>query len=257
MDQLTIKSLVVDDEANSRENISILLGQFCPNVEVAGVAANIVEAEKLIFQQRPDLVFLDIQLGSETVFSLLTKLGKVDFEIIFITAHDHYALKAFEFMAVDYLLKPIEIPHLIKAVNNATSRIGNKSLHLSMEQMMMHVQNFNRGQHKVALATGKGYEMVYISEIMYCLADGSYTHFHFKSGEELVVSKNLKYYENLLDGYGFIRCHNTALVNLRYVKTIERSSGGAIVMEDNRSLPVSKLKRQELEARIKDQRRLI
>ncbi|MEM9261314.1 MAG: LytTR family DNA-binding domain-containing protein, partial [Bacteroidota bacterium] len=155
------------------------------------------------------------------------------------------------------LLKPIEIPHLIKAVNNATARISDKSLHLSIENMMMHVQNFNRGQHKVALATGKGYEMVYISEIMYCLADGSYTHFHFKSGEELVVSKNLKYYENLLDGYGFIRCHNTTLVNLRYVKTIERSSGGAIVMEDNRSLPVSKLKRQELEARIKDHRRLI
>jgi len=254
---LKIRSLVVDDEANSRENIGILLDQFCPQIEVLGMAANITKAEELIREQQPALAFLDVQLGKETVFTLLKNLDKIDFEIIFITAHDHYALKAFEFMAVDYLLKPIEIPQLIRAVNSAAERINSKSLHFSLEQMMMQVEGFNRSRHKLALGTGKGYEMVYINNITYCLADGSYTHFYFQDGQTLVVSKNLKYYENLLSGYGFVRCHNTALVNLNFVKTLERTSGGALIMEDGKQLPVSKTKRQELEGKIKDTRRLI
>jgi two-component system LytT family response regulator len=252
-----VTSIIVDDEANSRENTSMLLEQFCPNVRVVGMADDITTAEKLIESHNPQLVFLDIQLGTEVVFSLLTKLKEVNFEIIFITAHNHYALKAFEFMAVDYLLKPVDISHLVKAVTNASMRIENKTLHLSIEQMMMHVKGFNRTQHKVALSTGKGYEMVYIKDIMYCLAGGSYTHFHFKDGTEKVVSKNLKYYENLLDGYEFVRTHNTTLVNLQYVKTIERINGGAIVMEGDKILSVSKVKRQQLEGKIKENRRLL
>ncbi|MEL6357479.1 MAG: response regulator transcription factor [Bacteroidota bacterium] len=252
-----ISSLIVDDEASSRENTSMLLEQFCPNVEVIGIAGNIRTAEQMMEEKEPQLVFLDIQLGSETAFSLLKNLKEINFEIIFITAHDHYALKAFEFMAVDYLLKPIEIAQLIRAVNNAADRISSKSLHLSLEQMMMHVEDFNRSRHKIALATVRGYEMVYISDIMYCLADGSYTHFYFRKSEPLIVSKNLKFYENLLEGYGFVRSHNTVLVNLHYVKTVERTQGGALVMEDGKYLAVSKTKRQELERRIKDLKRLI
>jgi two-component system LytT family response regulator len=251
-----IKSIIVDDEANGRENINILLEEFCPEIEIVGIASNLREAENLIKGKRPQLVFLDIQLGAETAFTLLSRLDSINFEIIFVTAHDHFALRAFEFMAVDYLLKPIEIDKLRTAVTNAVSRIGEKSLHLSMEEMMLHVQNFNRGEHKIALATQQGYEMVYIKDIMYCIADGSYTHFHFKTGEELVVSKNLKYYENLLKDYSFIRGHNTALVNLRFIKRIDRTGGGSIVMEDNKALPVAKAKRLELESRIKENRRL-
>lgn len=252
----SIKSIIVDDEANGRENINFLLNEFCPEIEITGVASNLKEAENLIRGKRPQLVFLDIQLGAETAFTLLNRLESIDFEIIFVTAHDHFALRAFEFMAVDYLLKPIEIDKLRNAVTNAVNRIGQKTLHLSMEEMMMHVQNFNRGQHKIALATQQGYEMVYIKDIMYCTADGSYTHFHFVSGEVLIVSKNLKYYENLLKDYSFIRGHNTVLVNLRFVKRIDRTGGGSIVMEDDKVLPVAKAKRLELESRIKETRRL-
>ena len=252
-----ISSLIVDDEANSQENINILLEQFCPNIEVVGIASNIRTAEQQIMELQPQLVFLDIQLGSDTSFTLLKNLPQINFEIIFITAHDHYAVKAFEFMAVDYLLKPIEIAQLIRAVANAADRVSSKSIHLSLEQMMMHVEDFNRSRHKIALATVKGYEMVYISDIMYCLADGSYTHFYFREHEPLIVSKNLKFYENLLDGYGFVRSHNTVLVNLQYIKTIERIQGGALVMEDGKQLAVSKVKRQELERRIKELKRLI
>lgn len=255
--QQKIPSLIIDDEANSRENIGMLLQQFCAGVEIIGEANNVNSAEQLIQELQPALVFLDIQLGSETAFSLLKRLPEINFDIIFITAHDHYAIKAFEFMAIDYLLKPIEIKQLTRAVANAAERLASRTIHLSLDQMMMQVEDFNRSRHKLALAIGKGYEMVYINDIMYCMANGSYTRFHFKQTEPLLVSKNLKYYENILDGYGFVRTHNTTLVNLHYVKTIERANGGAIIMEDERSLPVSKAKRLELEGKIKELRRLI
>lgn len=252
-----ISSIIVDDEANGQENASFLLQEYHPRIKIVGMATSVQDAEQLIRKLQPQLVFLDIQLGAETVFSLLRRLETINFEIIFITAHENFALRAFEFMAIDYLLKPIEIDKLNKAVNSAIERIDNKAIHVSIEEMMLHVQNFNRKQHKIALSTQSGYDMVYIREIMYCLSEGSYTEFHFVSGENLLVSKNLKYYESLLKDYGFSRSHNTALVNLSYVKRIDRSEGGHLVMEDDAVLPISKSKRQELEALIKYNRRLI
>jgi len=210
MNKSKITSLIVDDEANSRENILILLNKYCPQVLVAGTADNLEDAEELIGEVNPQLVFLDIQLGAKTAFTLLEKLKTVNFEIIFITAHNKFAVEAFNFSAIDYLLKPIDIDKLVKAVDNATSKIGSKTIHNSMEVMMQHLKSFNRSQQKIGLATSAGYEMVYISEIMYCMANGSYTDFFFESGEKLTVSKNLKYYEKLLSDYNFLRSHNTA-----------------------------------------------
>ncbi len=255
--QQEIKAVIVDDEANGRENLSFLLNEFFPMIKVVGMAESVDEAEKLILNELPQLVFLDISLGNENVFTLLEKLPKLEHEIIFVTAHEGHMRKAFDFMALGYLVKPIDTTAFIKKVNQAVSRIGTMGHNVSLEQMMMQVENFNRSKHKIALSTAKGYELVYINDIMYCEADGSYTHFHFKEGPELVVSKNLKYYENLMVDYGFIRSHNTVLVNLRYIKTIERSSGGGIIMEDGKTLAVSKTRRQELEQRIKEQRRLV
>lgn len=255
--QQNISAVIIDDEASGRENISFLLEEFFPMINVVGTAGGIAEAEKLILNTLPQLAFLDISLGNENVFTLLEKLPKLELEIIFVTANEDYMSKAFEFMALGYLIKPIDTTAFIKKVNQAVKRIGTKGQNISIEQIMMQVEDFNRNKHKIALSTAKGYELVYINEIMYCEADGSYTHFHFREGPELVVSKNLKYYENMLVEYGFIRSHNTVLVNLRYIKTIERSSGGGIIMEDGKTLAVSKTKRQELEQRIKEHRRLV
>jgi two-component system LytT family response regulator len=252
-----IVSLIIDDEASSQENISILLGKYCPQILIAGTAANLDDAEKIILKEKPQLVFLDIQLGTQTAFSLLRKLKAINFEIIFITAHHNYAVKAFNFAAVDYLLKPIDIDKLIKAVDNAIDKIGSKTMHISMEVMMQQFKNLNQRQQKIGLATSSGYEMVYINEIMYCIANGSYTDFFFESGEKLTVSKNLKYYENLLLDYNFLRSHNKALVNPSFIKRIERTGGGSLLMEDGKILPVSKAKRKELEDKIKDNKRLI
>lgn len=253
----SITSIVVDDEANNRENIQMLLREFCPMVTIVGEAENLEEARKAIDEEQPQLVFLDIQVGNETVFSLLSQLEEIDFAIIFVTAHEKHALRAFEFMAVDYLMKPIQIPALVKAVNNAILRIKPNKAVTPMDDILKQLEIFNRTRHKVALATSRGAEMVYIKDIMYCQADGSYTRFTFLTGPPLVVSRNLKYYENILSEYDFVRCHNTTLVNLQYVKVLERAGGGAIIMEDGTELPISKTKRMELDARIKLNRRLI
>jgi len=257
MDGNRIASLIIDDEANSRENLSILLNEYCPQVSVIGVATNLEDAEKMIVQHNPKLVFLDIQLGATTAFTLLEKLKSINFEIIFITAHHDFAVRAFDFAALDYLLKPVDINKLINAVDNAVAKIGSKTIHNSMEVMMQQLKHFNRNQQKIGLATSAGYEMVHINEIMYCMANGSYTDFYFQSGEKLTVSKNLKYYETLLNDYDFLRSHNTALVNLFFIKRIDRTDGGGLLMENGTLLPVSKTKRKELEDRIKENKRLI
>lgn len=252
-----ITALVVDDEASSRENICILLQEFCPHISILGTAGTITEAELKLIELKPQLVFLDIQLGADTIFTLLKRIPKLQAEIIFISAHDHFALSAFEFMAIGYLLKPIDIPKLIKAVDHASKMISNKRNSLSLEQVIMQVENINRKQHKIALSTSRGYELVYVSEIMYCEADGSYTHFYFSDGRTMVVSKNLKYYEKMLENYGFVRSHNTILANLRFVKALDRTSGGGLILENGKMLAVTKTKRKELEDLIREQRRLV
>lgn len=257
MNPLKITSLIVDDEANSQENIEIILRKFCPQILISGTASTLSEAEKMIKKHKPQLVFLDIQLGAENAFTLLKRMHPVNFEIIFITAYNDHAVKAFDVMAVDYLLKPIDFEPLVKAVEKAEVRIKNKEIRYSMDEVIQQVKNINRSKHKIGLATAAGYEMVYITNIAYCLANGSYTDFFFTSGEKLTVSKNLKYYENILVDYGFLRSHNTSLVNLAYVRRIDRTDGGGLLMEDGELLPVSKLKRREMEERIKENKRLL
>ncbi|MEO0471498.1 MAG: LytTR family DNA-binding domain-containing protein, partial [Bacteroidota bacterium] len=206
---------------------------------------------------KPDLVFLDIQIGSQTIFELLHKLDSLNFEIIFVSAYEHFALKAFQFMASDYLLKPIDIPKLQAAVEKASTNVNNRSIHTHLQQMMLNLQSIHQEQHKIALATLDGYELVYVRSIIYCLADGSYTHVHFNDGSKLTVSRNLKHYERMLSEYGFMRVHQSALINLRLIRKVVRASGGSLVMEDGHHVPISKSKRMELEEAIKANRRLI
>lgn len=252
-----VNALIVDDEENSRENIAMLLRDFCPEVKVIGSAGTIDEAEQKITQLKPELVFLDIQIGRQTGFDLLERFARINFEIIFITAFDQHAVRAFEFTAVDYLLKPVDISKLTQAVARAGEKIAVKPESTSLKEMIRHVRNFEREKHKIALSTSKGYEMYYIRDIMYCEAEGSYTRFTFSGGEQLVVSKNLKYYQSLLQPYHFVRCHNSSLVNLQYVKRLERSGTGGLIMENDKQLAISKNKRKEMEQIIKDKKRLI
>jgi len=254
---MKIRSLIVDDEANGRENLSLLLQEFCSEVEICGEANSIDSGLVAIRDIKPQLVFLDIQLGSQTVFELLEQIESIDFQIIFVTAHDHFALKAIEFSAIDYLLKPIEIPKLKSAVDRAINYLESSTIDQRLNTLFQNINSVKKIDHKIALTTSEGYEMIYVKDIMYCIADGSYTHFHFTDGSSLIVSKNLKHYQGLLEEYNFSRCHNSCLVNLSYIKTIGKTQGGYIKMEDDKMLPISKSSRLKLELKIKTSNRLI
>ena len=250
-------ALIVDDEPRGRENLKLLLRDFCPQVNILGAVADLEQAKDHYYRLKPDVLFLDIQIGTRTVFELLRELPGIVSEIIFVTAYDEYALKAFKFMALDYLLKPIDIARLIQAVERAAGRVGSRSTGSRYEQLMLNLRTANRGQHKVAFATSEGYELVSVNDILFCKADGSYTHVHFTNGETLLVSRNLKYYEGLLAGYNFYRSHLSYLINLSHVRRVDRTQGGSIVMVNMRELPITKDKRKELEVLIKRKGRLI
>lgn len=252
-----IKAVVVDDEASGVENLCMLLGEFCPIVEVVGSAATIPEALNLIVHAQPQLAFLDVQMGTRSIFELLTQLPDLNFEVVFVTAHEQFAIKAFRFMAVDYLLKPLEITDLIQAVEKARQNLERKQAHGRLEQLLLNLKTPHTEQHKIAFSATHGYELAFVQDIMYFIADGSYTEVFFKDKHQLTVSKNLKFYEEITTEYGFIRVHNSCLINPKYIRSIERTDGGGITMDDGRSLPISKKERQKLEDIIKQQRRLI
>lgn len=253
---MKLTSVIIDDEANARENIAILLQDFFPNISIIGEADSVPSGIDLLENTNPDIVFLDIQLGARTAFELLDQIANRDFQFIFITAFDSYAIKAFELMALDYLLKPIEISKLVKAIEKAkVTKSANRS-NDRLENLIQNLKQTPESKQKIALATSEGYEMIYIDQILYCIADGSYTHFHFKEMPKKVVSKNLKYYENLLSEYNFIRSHSSCLVNKSYIQTIGKTQGGFLKMEDGKVLPISKHSRSLLENQIKATNRL-
>lgn len=243
--------VIIDDEENARENLTILLHEFLPNIEIIGEADSVESGTALLENQNPDIVFLDIQLGAKTAFELLDQLSGNNFQLIFVTAFDNYAIKAFELMALDYLLKPIEINKLIKSVEKAKIRAESKHSNIRLESLIQNFKNIPDDKQKIALATSEGYEMIYIDHITYCTADGSYTQFHFINQPTKIVSKNLKYYENLLSEYNFFRSHSSCLVNKSYIQMVGKTQGGFLKMEDGKILPISKSTRLILENQIK------
>lgn len=252
----SIRAIIVDDELNCLENLQLLLTEFCPEVTLVGKAASLIEARKLINSTAFEIAFLDIQIGSDSIFTLLREYPNPAFQIIFVTAYDHYALRAFEFMAIDYLLKPIEVPKLINSIRRSRSVSDIQHQGSALQQVMLQLRDLNRDQHKIAIPTNQGFDMLNVREIMYCLADGSYTHLHLHNQPKQTASKNLKHYERLLEDYGFIRSHPSCLINPKYIRSIERMNGGNVIMDDGEVLPISKTKRLELEEIIRNNHRL-
>ena len=213
-----LKTVIVDDEINGRETLSLLIKQHCPMLEIVGLASNLKEAKNLITTKKPSLVFLDIKIGTQTIFELLNKFSTIDFEIIFITAYENYAIKAIRFMAIDYLLKPVDVSQLVEAVDRAAANFKKRKGQLNFEALMNNLQQKDSSLHRIALATSDSYELVRVEEILYCVAEGSYTRFLLVNEGERFVSRHLKYYEQLLSDYDFFRPHQSCLINLKHIK---------------------------------------
>ncbi len=238
-------AIIIDDVDNSRLTLAHDLKQYCPQIKIVGEANSVKTAIDEISEKKPDVVFLDIQLGDGLGFEILETIIDFDFQVIFTTALDTYGIKAIKFSALDYLLKPIDPDELVEAVNKLENA-KNDNIKDSINLLLNNIRDINPGNKRIALNSADKIHMVYITDIIRCESQGSYTIFHLKDKEQIVVTKNLKEYENLLEDYSFIRIHNSHLINFAYLKEFVKKDGGYAVMTDNSQVPVSFRKRNDL-----------
>jgi two-component system, LytTR family, response regulator len=235
-----IRTVVIEDEEHSRKMLMEMLREHCRAINVVGSADSVNTGLTTIAEHKPELVFLDIELQSETSFEILQMLPEINFELVFTTAFDHYALKAIKFCAIDYLLKPIDVNELRLAVAKVEKRMNREYLNRNLEVLLNNIKSNSQSNHRIALSTLEGLLFVNVKDIIYCESNGPYTQFFFKQGDKIVTSKHLKEYEDLLGGYNFFRIHKSYLVNLQEIKKYIRGDGGQLIMSNGASLNVSK-----------------
>lgn len=242
-----MKAIIIDDELSGREVLKKLVELNCPEVTIVNTLNSIETGLEAIRQDKPDLVFLDIQMPNASGFDLLNQLDKIDFEIIFVTAHDAYAIKAFKYSAVDYLLKPIKVSELIEAVTKAKDRLEKNHSGDNIRFMLDKVSPAKKVllNNKILLPTLGGYNIIDIFEIAYCQSESNYTRFHFVDGKNLVVSKTLKEFESILLENHFFRIHRSYIINLNCIAKYNKGKGGEVVMKDGAILEVSREKKEE------------
>ncbi|AYL97797.1 LytR/AlgR family response regulator transcription factor [Mucilaginibacter celer] len=245
-----MKALLIDDEPSNLENLQQLLGAYTHGIEVCAIATNVDEAIDAIAKHKPQLVFLDIQLHQQTGFDLLKQLGRIDFEIIFVTAYNQYGIQAIKFSALDYLLKPIDPDELKAAVDKARKAISLKWDNERIAYMLGYLKDGNKNQGRIALPLFGETRFVDIKDIVRCMAENSYTRFALRGGEQVLVSKTLKEYADLLSDHGFLRAHQSHLVNVAFIKSLLKEDGGTLLLTDNTKIPVSKLNRDKVKERI-------
>jgi len=240
-----IQSVIIEDEKNNIDNLKGLLKQYCPQVQVMDTALNADDGTALIKKLNPKLVFLDVQMPGKTGFQMLEELNEHCFEIILITAYDQYGIQAIKFSAIDYLLKPINIDELKAAVNKAEKRIKEKLQNSELENLLQLIKDRERkSTHKLALPTARETRFVNPKEILRCESSNAYTSFFLSSGETIMVSKPIYEYEELLADFGFIRCHQSHLVNKEYVKSWVKEDGGYLILENGNEIPISRIKKE-------------
>jgi len=249
---MILRTVLIDDEKNNLDNLLQLLKTYCPEVEVCAVARSADEGKRIILEQRPELVFLDIQMPGKNGFDLLRSLPRYDFEVIFVTAYDQYGIQAVKFAAVDYLLKPVNIEDLQAAVTRALEKHLKKKENLKLENLiqLLHKQH-NKDEHRIALTTLKETRFIYTRDIIRCESSNNYTTFYLADGEKLLVSKPIHEYEDILKAYGFIRCHQSHLVNKKYIKSWVKEDGGYLLLDNGTQIPISRSKKEVVSEALK------
>lgn len=241
-----VKAIIIEDEKKSRAALAGLLARYCPNVILQGEAEGMRSGLEMIRKSSPDVIFLDIQMPDGSGFKLLEELDEIDFEIIFTTAFDQYAIKAIKYSALDYLLKPIVPQELVDAVKKVEERkIARKSsMNRNIDVLLDNIKSKTEDAQKIILTTAEKIHVIKVHDIIRCASDNYYTNFFFTDGTKLLVSKTLKESEALLKGHSFIRPHKSHLINTRYIKGFMKHDGGYIVMSDTSEVPVSRRKKE-------------
>ncbi len=237
-----IKAIIVDDELQSRNLLNKMLEQYFPEISIVSEASTVEEAINGIKQHNPTIVFLDIQMKGETGFDLLNRLPEINFNFIFTTAFDQYAIKAFRFNAIDYLLKPILTEELIEAVNKVKQRIipAQAASKEQVQQLKKDIQKPGKIHDKIAVPTSEGFVIIPVNEIVYCHASSNYTEFHLADKKCIVSSYTLKQYDELLTTQSFFRAHRSYLINMNHVKMYRKGEGGEIIMNNGHEIELSR-----------------
>ena len=238
----SLKVFVIDDEYQGRNILCKMLAEYFPDIIITGEASTVKEGVEGIKKANPDLVLLDIEMTDGTGFDVLQQLENRDFRIIFVTAHDEYALKAFRFNAVDYLIKPIILTELQEAIDKATGYLPEKKFASDeqLENLARHILNPKKVHDKIAVPTSDGFVLITINDILFCHANGNYTEFHLLNNKQLLSSYTLKQYHELLIDQNFFRAHRSYLINLAHVKMYKRGDGGTVIMNDGSEIEISK-----------------
>ncbi|GAB7088162.1 LytTR family DNA-binding domain-containing protein [Marinifilum fragile] len=244
-----IRTLIIDDEMKSQATLHKLLEKYCTGIEIVGFAHNVKSGVESINELKPNLVFLDISMPDGDGFEVLQKVKNRDFAVVFTTAFNDYAIKAFQFSALHYLLKPINYLELQAAVGRYKE--NHKDLDLN-EKIQVLFDSLNNQNKKIVLPTSNGLKVVEIEKIVYCRADGSYTHFYFLDEESIMVSKALSNFEELLPSDIFCRVHNKHLINLNFVDNYVKGRGGKVVLENKEEIEISEGRKAEFLKRLKN-----
>jgi two-component system LytT family response regulator len=235
-----MRAILIDDEISNLENLRSLLEKHCPQVIIMATVQNVSDAVDVIEKYSPQLVFLDIQMGEQTGFDVLKLLPTRNFEVIFVTAYDQYGIQAVKFAALDYLLKPIDIEELINAVNKAEHKLATQVQTSQLDFLLQQLKKPETSVSTIALQMQSEIRYVNLSEIIRCEADNTYTYFFLANSEKILVSKSLKEYADLLRPNGFLRTHQSHLVNPKYVKSWLKEDGGILLLTSGEKIPVSK-----------------
>lgn len=241
-----LQCIIIDDEKKDRENIRMLLDSYCPQVDIIGEAKDRSSILEVLSELKPDLVFMDIQLGAISVFDVLNELDSIDFMIVFVTAFDKYAVQGYQYDAIDYLLKPVDPKRLIKVVDK-TFRLRDElkpkeTIVSDFKELYSKVME----TPKISITDAKGVHIIKAIDVLYCVSDGNYTTFVMTDEMEIVISKNLKHFESKLKDYNFLRIHKSYLVNLNHINFLVKEQGGSIIMKNGKSLPISRNCKKEL-----------
>lgn len=235
-----IQAIIIDDEPHCVEWLSNLLGdEFSSKIELAGTAKTVDEGIKQISILQPELVFLDVQIGDKTGFDLLRQLSEKNFEVIFTTAYDKYAIQAIKFSALDYLLKPIDGEELEIAINKLSGEISKKITAAKMDTLLHNLERKDNSLKRIMVPTNTGFELLNIADIIRCESHINYTNIFLKENKKMLVAKTLKEFEEMLSEHHFFRIHNSHLINLSAVKSYHRGKGGSVVLSDGTEIEVS------------------
>lgn len=240
-----MRAIIVDDEKQPREAIKNILSIKNSGVEIIAEAENVKSAIEIIKTKLPEIVFLDIELQDGTGFDILKSFDNISFKVIFVTGYKDFAIEAFKFSALDYILKPVNSEELLNAIKKAEEQIELQNQSFKFDALFSNFQNIAKENKKIVLKTQESIHLVNLHNIIRCQSDNTYITFFLNDGKKILVTNSMKEYEEMLSPYGFYRVHQSHLINLNCISKFEKKDGGYIVLNDNSNIPVSQRKRQQ------------